>query len=297
MNRAMIPGPSCKELKEHYISEQWECQGGLLRTRAKSFGAAFLAQPKVLDNLSLYCYSEHTMENQVGRSGMSPHGADDCQRPLVVVDVVIFTLRNDDLRVLLVRRKRSPQEGLWAIPGGALALDETLEAAALRTLEEQTGLADVYLEQLYTFGEPCRDPRGRVITVAYFAIVPVTDAVGCADIHGDRVRWWSIYDLPPVAFDHADILDYALTRLRYKLEYTAVGFELLPEEFTLPELQMAYEIVLGEKLDKRNFRRKILSAGVIEPSGTHRTGEGRPARLYRYREDAVAEVKARRLFP
>jgi 8-oxo-dGTP diphosphatase len=228
---------------------------------------------------------------------MNAHGVDDCQRPLVVVDVVIFTLRDDDLRVLLVRRSRPPQEGMWAIPGGRLALDETMEEAALRTLEEQTGLGDVYLEQLYTFGEPRRDPRDRVITVAYFAIVPVTDAVRCADTHGDRVRWWSIYDLPPVAFDHADILDYALTRLRYKLEYTAVGFELLPEEFTLPELQMAYEIVLGETLDKRNFRRKILSAGVIEPSGSRRVGEGRPARLYRYREDAVAEVKARRLFP
>lgn len=265
--------------------------------RTKTFGTIFLAQPKVLDNLPLYCYSERTVEEQVGMSGKNPHRVNDCQRPLVAVDVVIFTLRDDDLRVLLVRRRRPPQEGLWAIPGGALGVDETLEAAAVRTLEEQTGLGDVYLEQLYTFGEPCRDPRGRVITVAYFAIVPVTGDIRCADSHGDGVRWWSIYDLPPVAFDHAEILDYALTRLRYKLEYTAVGFELLPKEFTLPELQMAYEIVLGEKLDKRNFRRKILSAGVIEPSGSHRTGEGRPARLYRYREDAVAEVKARRLFP
>jgi 8-oxo-dGTP diphosphatase len=214
-----------------------------------------------------------------------------------MVDVVIFTLQADDLQVLLIRRRRSPQEGMWAIPGGSIGLTEPLEAAALRTLEEETGLGDVYLEQLYTFGEPRRDPRDRVITVAYFAVVPASNVVPCAAGDAERVRWWSIYDLPSLAFDHAEILSYALTRLRYKLEYTAVGFELLPEEFTLTELQSAYEIVLGEELDKRNFRRKILGAGVIESSGRYRSGEGRPARLYRYRADAVAEVKARRLFP
>jgi 8-oxo-dGTP diphosphatase len=214
-----------------------------------------------------------------------------------MVDVVIFTLQADDLQVLLIRRRRSPQEGMWAIPGGSIGLAEPLEAAALRTLEEETGLGDVYLEQLYTFGEPRRDPRDRVITVAYFAVVPASNVVPCAAGDAERVRWWSIYDLPSLAFDHAEILSYALTRLRYKLEYTAVGFELLPEEFTLTELQSAYEIVLGEELDKRNFRRKILGAGVIESSGRYRSGEGRPARLYRYRADAVAEVKARRLFP
>ncbi len=224
-------------------------------------------------------------------------GAKPAERPLVTVDVVIFALRDQDLQVLLVRRRRWPHAGMWAIPGGTVGPDEDLEAAALRKLEEETGLADVYLEQLYTFGAPDRDPRQRVITVAYFAVVPATSIVPRADDDATHVRWWSIYRLPPLAFDHADILSYALTRLRYKLEYTAVGFELLPETFTLTELQTAYEIILGEELDKRNFRRKILGAGVIEPSGSYRSGEGRPARLYRYRDDAVAEVKARRLFP
>jgi 8-oxo-dGTP diphosphatase len=228
---------------------------------------------------------------------MNRHTADGQQRPLLMVDVVIFTLRDDDLQVLLIRRRRPPQQGMWAIPGGSIELAEPLEEAALRTLEEETGLGDVYLEQLYTFGAPSRDPRDRVITVAYFAVVPASNVVPRATEDADRVRWWPICNLPALAFDHAEILTYALTRLRYKLEYTAVGFELLPEEFTLSELQSAYEIVLGEELDKRNFRRKILSAGVIESSGRTRSGEGRPAQLYRYRADAVAEVKARRLFP
>jgi 8-oxo-dGTP diphosphatase len=219
------------------------------------------------------------------------------ERPLVTVDVVIFALRAGSLHVLLVRRKRPPCEGMWAIPGGTIGLEEDLESAAVRTLQEETGLGDVFLEQLYTFGDPDRDARGRVITISYFAVVPASGLVPGAAEDGERVRWWSMHDLPPLAFDHGDILNYALIRLRYKLEYTAVGFELLPDQFTLSELQRAYEIVLGEELDKRNFRRKILSAGVIEPSGSFRAGEGRPARLYRYREDAVAEVKARRLFP
>ena len=222
---------------------------------------------------------------------------EDYPRPSVTVDVIIFTLRGNDLQVLLIKRGHPPFEGMWAIPGGFVGIDESLEEAALRELEEETGVRDVYLEQLYTFGDPDRDPRGRVITVAYFALMPAHAVQPRAGDDAAEARWWSVYDLPPLAFDHADILAYALQRLRYKLEYTAVGFELLSEAFTLSELQAAYEVILGEKLDKRNFRRKILSAGVIEETGAYRTGEGRPAKLYRFRDDAVAEVKARRLFP
>ncbi len=223
---------------------------------------------------------------------------DEYPRPMVTVDTIIFVLRDDDLQVLLVRRRHPPFEGMWAIPGGFVEMDETLETAARRELQEETGLTGVPLEQLYTFGDPGRDPRGRSITVAYFAAVPAGSVVARAGDDAAEVGWWSIYDLPPLAFDHDKILAYALTRLRYKLEYTAVGFSLLPEQFTLTQLQAAYEIVLGVRLDKRNFRRKILSAGILS-SRRAATASARGARrcLYRYRDDAVAEVKARRLFP
>jgi len=216
--------------------------------------------------------------------------------PAISVDVVIFTLREDDLQVLLVQRKHPPFAGRWAIPGGFVKADESLEAAARRELKEETGVQDVYLEQLYTFGDPKRDPRGRVVTVAYLALVPTPLAARAGDDASD-VRWWSVYKLPTLAFDHAKILKYALQRLRYKLEYTAAGFQLLPPSFTLTEIQKAYEIVLGEPLDKRNFRRRVAEASVLEETGALTMSRGRPAKLYRFRDDAVAEVKARRLFP
>jgi len=232
--------------------------------------------------------------------GYTPANA---ERPAVTVDVVIFSLRDSDLKVLLIRRAAPPFKGKWAIPGGYLHADEALDEAARRELGEETGLRDVYLEQLYTFGAPKRDPRGRVITVAYFALVS-DDVTARAGDDAAEAAWRPVYDLPDLAFDHADILSYALQRLRYKLEYTAVGFELLPNEFTLTELQTAYEIVLGlkepgKKLDKRNFRRRILEAGILAETSKYREGEGqgRPAQLYRYRRNAVTEVKARRLFP
>ena len=220
------------------------------------------------------------------------------ERPSVTVDVVIFSLVADDLKVLLIKRKAKPFAGEWAIPGGFVHIDESLEQAAERELEEETNVTDVYMEQLYTFGDPDRDPRTRVITVAYFALVPYDAIQHRPGDDATETAWFSMFDLPELAFDHAKILDYALTRLRYKLEYTSVGFELLPDVFTLSELQKAYEIILGEQLDKRNFRRKILSADILEYTGRKKKdGEGRPAKLYQYQKDAIAEVKTRRLFP
>ncbi len=219
-------------------------------------------------------------------------------RPGLTVDVVIFTLRENRLQVLLVQRGEPPFAGRWALPGGFVQIDESLEEAAGRELAEETGVQQAYLEQLYTYGDVGRDPRGRVVSVAYYALIPAdapVQAEGGSDAR--QARWFPVQGLPQLAFDHAEIVAYALRRLRYKVEYTAACFELLPDEFTLTEIQHTYELILGEKLDKRNFRRRILEAGIIEPTPRLRSGEGRPARLYRYRPDAVAEVKVRRLFP
>lgn len=220
-------------------------------------------------------------------------------RPSVTVDVVLFAFRDNDLQVLLIRRKKWPYEDYWAIPGGFIQMDESLEQSALRELHEETGVDDVYLEQLYTFGEPGRDPRTRVVSVAYFALVGADQAchVQGAD-DAAEARWWSMADLPPLAFDHDRILRYAHQRLRWKLEYTALGFLLLPETFTLSELQAVYEVVLRERLDKRNFRRKILSTGVLEETEGYREGgQHRPARLYRFTAAAIEMEQARRRFP
>jgi 8-oxo-dGTP diphosphatase len=219
-------------------------------------------------------------------------------QPAVTVDVVIFRLHEDALKVLLIQRAFPPHKGKWALPGGFVNIAETLEEAALREMEEETGVRDVYLEQLYTFGDPKRDPRGRVITVAYFALISKDVKVQAGE-EATHAEWHPVIKVPELAFDHDKILKYAVQRLRYKLEYSSIGFELLPDEFTLSELQKAYEIVLAEKLDKRNFRSRILESGVlVETKHSHLApGQGRPARLYRYRKSAAKETKTRRLFP
>ncbi len=221
-------------------------------------------------------------------------------RPAVTVDIILFTFRKNNLKVLLVKRSRPPFADKWALPGGFVQMNEDLHEAALRELEEETGVRDVYVEQLYTFGAPDRDPRGRVITVAYYALLSADQAASHtlrATTDTSDARWWSIYSLPELAFDHERILGYALQRLRWKLEWTALGFLLLPSEFTLSELQRVYETVLREPLDKRNFRRKILDLGIIEETGNIVRGEHRPAKLYRFTAKAIELEQARRRFP
>ncbi len=219
------------------------------------------------------------------------YNPDKYQRPSVTVDVVMMSLRQRDLQILLVKRRSWPYEGMWAIPGGFVNIDESLEAAAKRELQEETGLQNVYMEQLYTFGDPNRDPRTRVITVVYFALLDSERLHVRAASDAADVGWFSVYGLPPLAFDHDEIIHYALSRLRGKLEYTTIAFSLLPEQFTLRELQRVYEIILHRKLDKRNFRKKILATGILEDTGEKKMeGTHRPARLYRFNPAAEGKL-------
>jgi 8-oxo-dGTP diphosphatase len=215
----------------------------------------------------------------------------------VTVDIVIFTIQKGVLKVLLVKRRIAPFVGQFAIPGGFVLEDEDLEQAALRELKEETGVADVYLEQLYSFGDPKRDPRGRVVTIAYFALISADRKLE-AGTDAAEAAWYPIDKLPPLAFDHSTILDYALERLRNKLEYTTVGFQLLPEKFTLTELQEVYEAILGKDLDKRNFRRKMAVLKILKPVREYRRGGQRPAQLYRFVAARFEKLKDRGiLFP
>jgi 8-oxo-dGTP diphosphatase len=216
----------------------------------------------------------------------------------VTVDIVIFTIRAGALEVLLVKRGIPPFAGKWAIPGGFVHEEESLSDAALRELREETGVDDVYLEQLYSFGEPGRDPRERVVTVAYFALISAERTQVAAGSDAADARWWQVDEVPQLAFDHGEILHYAVERLRNKLEYTTVGFQLLPAKFTLTELQEVYEAILGKKLDKRNFRRKLGLLKILKPLRDYRHGGRRPARLYQFVAERFVKLKDKGiLFP
>lgn len=204
-------------------------------------------------------------------------------RAALAVDCVVFGLDVSDLKVLLIQRKLEPFQHAWALPGGFVRLDETLDEAARRELAEEAGVTDVYLEQLYTFGDLGRDPRERVVTVAYYALAKLSDHKIRAATDAIGVGWFSLEQLPQLAFDHATILDKAMERLRGKVRYAPVGFELLPPRFSLTQLQRLYEIILGSELDKRNFRKKILSMELlVETDEMERGVRHRAARLYRF---------------
>lgn len=202
--------------------------------------------------------------------------------PAVTTDIALFTLRDDQLSILLIRRRAEPFQGCWALPGGFVDPDECLEDCALRELAEETGISGVYLEQLYTFGKPGRDPRERIISVAYYALAPYEVLAPVAGSDAEEVGWFALNALPALAFDHADVIQLAQQRLRAKLDYSTVAFGLVESTFTLGELQKVYEIIRGEALDKRNFRKHVLSLGVLAETGEERsTGKHRPAKLYR----------------
>lgn len=215
-------------------------------------------------------------------------------RPSLTVDCIIFGLdKSSKLKVLLIQRKNEPFKNQWALPGGFVGMSEDLESAALRELEEETGVKDVYIEQLFTFGSPERDPRGRVVSVAYYALVNLAEHPVKAATDARKVKWFELDKLPlKLAFDHDEILQVAIERLRAKVRYQPIGFELLPDQFTLTQLQKLYETVLGVKnhLNKRNFRTKILKMGVLKEVGKQEGVAHRPARLYRFDKEEYEKL-------
>ncbi|MBC7931706.1 MAG: NUDIX hydrolase [Rubrivivax sp.] len=220
------------------------------------------------------------------------------ERPGLTVDCVIFglDLEEEMLKVMLIERDLEPFAGMWAIPGGFVRQSETLEAAATRELKEETGIANVFLEQLYTFGDPARDPRGWVVSVAYYALVSPEKHPVHASTDARQARWFPITSIPRLAFDHVEILKTALERVRGKLTYAPIGFELLPRKFTIKQLQKLYEIVLGTKLDNRNFRKKIFGMDVLQELGEMQKGvPHRAARFYRFEERKYRQLIKRGL--
>jgi 8-oxo-dGTP diphosphatase len=206
-------------------------------------------------------------------------------RAALTVDAVVFGLDETDLKVLLIQRDQEPFAGRWALPGGFVHVDETLDQAVRRELQEETGLAKVFLEQLYTVGSLERDPRERVVTVAYYALVRLSDHQVQAATDARNAAWFAMDDLPRLAFDHQSIIDLGIKRLQGKVRYQPIGFELLPPKFSLTQLQRMYEIILERPLDKRNFRKKVVSLGILEElDEVEQDVAHRAARLYRFDE-------------
>jgi 8-oxo-dGTP diphosphatase len=215
-------------------------------------------------------------------------------RPALTVDCVVFGFDEGELNVLLIERGLEPFKGRWALPGGFVKVDETLDDAARRELEEEAGLKNVFLEQLYTFGAVDRDPRERVVSVAYYALVKLSEHQAKAATDAANARWFPVSKAPKLAFDHAEILLMALARLKAKVRYQPIGFELLPPKFTLSQLQHLYEAILGTELDKRNFRKKVLGFGLLVPlKEMFQAGRHRPAQLFRFDEEKYEKLRKR----
>ena len=237
---------------------------------------------------------------------LPPEGSD---RHVVAVDIALFTIQDESLKVLLVKRIAPPFPGWWSLPGGFVGQTESVDEAALRELQEETGITTIYLELLYTFGDLDRDPRGRVISVSYYALVDwerfqlkarASTKNASSRLRRDPAsggtpagtRWFSVHRLPAVAFDHRKIVVSAMERLRNKVNYTSAAFQLLPKKFTLSELQRAYEVILGQPLDKRNFRKKMLQLGILKDTRERQVeGRQRPARLYAFTEARVIKLQ------
>lgn len=205
--------------------------------------------------------------------------------PKAAVDLVIFSIIEDKLSVVLIQMKKKPFEDMWAFPGSLVDEKDSLDEAARKTLQEKAGITDVYLEQLYTFGDVKRDPYHRVVSVTYYALIKGEGVKLKTSDKYKNVQWFPIDNLPSLAYDHKEIARVALQRLKSKLEYTNIVYSLLPKQFTLSELQKTYEIILDKKLDKRNFRKKIDSLKILKSIDSYKTdGAHRPAALYEFKE-------------
>ena len=216
-------------------------------------------------------------------------------RPALTVDAVLFGLDDTGLKLLLIERAHDPFAGCWALPGGFVDVGESPDDAVRRELEEETGLSGIYLEQLYTFGRPDRDPREHVVSVAYYGLVNIRDHDAQAATDARQTRWMSVAAIDAgefrLAFDHAEILAMAIERLRGKVRYRPIGFELLPPRFTLSQLRHVYETILGESLDKRNFRKRVQALGLLTPLGEYEEDVARrPGQLYTFDEARYLEL-------
>ena len=221
----------------------------------------------------------------------APIADKDQRHPWAAVDVVIFRVHGSELQALLVRIKHGPCRGQWAFPGGLVAVGETLEGAARRELTAKTALRGVYLEQLFTFGDPRRNPATHVVSTAYFALLPTTAPDVQPGTKYSEAGWLDVARLPSLAYDHNQIARVALERLRAKIGYTNLVYGLLPREFTLGELQRVYEVILGRTLDRRNFRKSILASGLLRRLPRQRRGAHRPAALYAFRERRLRHLE------
>ena len=212
------------------------------------------------------------------------------EAPRVAVDVVIFRVSEDALQTLVVKIKHGPCRGQWAFPGGLVAAGETLEDAARRELTAKTSLRGIYLEQLFTFGDPARNPQAHVVSTAYFALLSTSAEQPEPGTKYSEAAWLDVERLPRLAYDHNEIAKTALERLRAKVAYTNLVYGLLPRAFTLGELQRVYEVILGRSLDRRNFRKALLASGLLRRSPGERRGAHRPAALYGFRERRLRNI-------
>jgi 8-oxo-dGTP diphosphatase len=210
---------------------------------------------------------------------------------MVAVDTVLFAIHETRLQTYLVELRRGPSRGRWAFPGGLVRRGEMLDDAARRELHESTGLRGTYLEQLFTFGDPSRDPRAHVVSVAYMALIPSADAVKAPCDKYANGRWYEVTRLPELAYDHSLIAAYALKRLKSKIEYSNIAMALLPREFTFAEFEELYSLILGRPLDRRNFRRRILAMGILKQLAHTRRGPHRPASLYSFANQSLRFIE------